>query len=87
MHSQHIGEHSFHHNGDYSGDVIINASAGDLAYEYHDNSGNPFGDPYEAIKIPFEVLAEFVGEAVRDAREGRLEQLEWYEVLGLRGKE
>ncbi len=83
MHSQHIGKHSLHHNGDYSGDVIINAPLDVMAYEYHDNRG----DPYEAIKIPFEVLAEFVAEAVRDARTERLEQLEWYEVLGLRGKE
>ncbi len=78
MHTTVIDEqHRFHHNGDYSGDVLINGA--EVEIDEYDGS--------TTVTIPFEVLAEFVGEAVRDARTSRLEQLEWYEVLGLRGKQ
>ncbi len=83
MHTTVIDDHRFHHNGDYSGDVRIIVPADKVD---HIDWPTPADGTFQ-ITIPFEVLAEFVGEAVRDARESRLEQLEWYEVLGLRGKE
>ncbi len=81
MHTTTIGEYRFHHNGDYSGDVRIIVPADKV-----DHIDWPIpGDGTFEIVIPFEVLGEFVAESVADARIGRLEQLEWYEVLGLRG--
>ncbi len=73
MHSRTIDEITFHHNGDYSGDVLINGA--EVEIDGYDGS--------TTITISFEVLAEFVSDAVRVARRSRLEQLEWYEVLGL----
>ena len=73
MHTTTIDEITFHHNGDYSGDVLINGA--EVEIDGYDGS--------TTVTMPFEVLAEFVAEAVRAQRTARLEQLEWYQVLGL----
>ena len=63
---------SIHYNGDYSGDVIITQrqSAGQITEEIW------------KMTVPFSVLAEFVAGAVQDKRMERLENLEWFELLG-----
>ncbi len=74
MHTTTIDEHRFNHNGDYSGDVLISGAVVEI--DGYDGS--------TTVTIPFEVLAEFVAEAVRNQRTSRLEQLEWRDLLGLR---
>ena len=73
MHSRTIDGITFQNDGDYSGDILINGA--EVEVDRYDGSAT--------VTIPFEVLAEFVSDAVRVARSDRLEQLEWYEVLGL----
>jgi hypothetical protein len=68
MHSTTIGKTTFHHNGGYDGDVII--QVGDLV-------------PDE-IKVPFEDLRGFVANYVRDTRISELESMGDNELLGVK---
>lgn len=63
----------FHHNGDYSGDVEINIFWDDGVPDHRSMTGY--------LRIPFEALAEFFGDAVVQNRIGQLEQQRWREVF------
>ncbi len=72
------------HNGDYSGDVWFDMEAWRVTLTHEAES--QFARHGQAIvqaKIPFEVLAKIVADAVRDQRVSSLEQADYKEVLGL----
>lgn len=62
-----------HHNGDYSGDVII-----DILPKNH-----KVDDLAEEILVPFKALAELVGQAVLSKQIESFEQKTGIEVLDL----
>jgi hypothetical protein len=74
MHTRDFDEKriSIHYNGDYSGDVIISQRI---------HPGLITEEIWE-MSVPFSVLAEFIAGAVRDKRMERLENLEWFYLLG-----
>ena len=57
----------FHHNGDFSGDVILNVDADKVEH------GRFNGEEYVQVTIPMEDLVGIVGEYVRRLRIERLE--------------
>jgi len=59
---------TFHHNGDYSGAVVISVT------------GDPLNEG-AALRVPFDALKDFVGEYVRNLLVQRLEQASIDEVL------
>jgi hypothetical protein len=79
MHSTDGKEVTFHHNGDYSGDVLIVVQAHKVA---HYESTSHTSEHYE-IEIPFNDLKMLVAEYVRGEKVDRLEQAEDDEVFGL----
>lgn len=62
-----------HHNGDYSGDVIIDILPKDHAV----------GDLAEEFIVPFSALAELVGQAFLSKKIRDLEEKSGIEALGL----
>jgi hypothetical protein len=77
MHTTHFkidGQpYTVHHNGDYSGDVIIALAGGD----------EPYVAETELRPIPFQLMEKLVAEKVRDERISALEQMEPKRLLGL----
>jgi hypothetical protein len=75
---------NFNHNGDFSGDVLLDIEGWrvDLVH----TSDSPYARHGEAIyqvKIPFEVLAELVAEAVLRNKIANLENDDYKKILGL----
>ena len=74
----------FHHNGDFSGDVIINLEAWRTVQTVEPcDFGSRNDQGICEVKIPFEVLAQLVSEAVLSKRVSDLEQANYRKILGL----
>lgn len=71
MHSTDIGDVTFHHNGDFSGDVKIDVSAYNVVLVQTSMPGVP--GVFE-IEIPFDALKGLVAEYVRGQLIEELEQ-------------
>lgn len=76
MHTQHLmddeyREWTIHHNGDWSGRVLIDMNTGDQdeVEQVTDTDGRRFW----RVSIPFEVMKEIVGRALQDREIDRLE--------------
>ena len=66
MHTTKINQTLFHHNGDYSGEIII---------ERFDNNIET------SITIPTEDIIKFVGEMIRSEMISKLEQIDAKELV------
>jgi hypothetical protein len=75
-----------HHNGDYSGNVLINLEA-DRVEEVvsADSQMARHGKAIAEVTIPFEVLAKLVADAIRSAKVGALEDADYKKILGITG--
>lgn len=69
----------FHHNGDYSGDVLVYVSRDRVDAD----PGTPGMKGLAVVTISFEAIKDLVAEAVRSARVQAAEQASADEVLGL----
>lgn len=67
MHTTVYGNTVFHHNGDYSGDLII----------------KNVDQPQNEIRIPVIDVINFVGDIVRSQQISKLEQMNGAEVLSI----
>lgn len=72
MHTTKIGSFRFHHNGDYSGDVVVT--------KYKDETKKTVTLDFE-VTVPFDVLAEFVGGAMKAFHFNRLEAMSGRDYL------
>ena len=68
MHTTQVGDITFHHNGDYSGDVIIDAK------EHNGRKGR-------MVDVPFAALLQLVAEKLRMEMISAIEQMEPFELL------
>lgn len=75
MHSTDYLDMTFHHNGDYSGEVLVQVPAG--------NVRGGFGDAHVVVEVPFAALVSLVADAVRGQRIARLENMPDAEILGI----
>ena len=75
---------NFQHNGDFSGDVVLDLE--DWRVNTIHTANSPYARHGQAIievKIPFQVLAELVAEAVLGKKIADLENADYKKVLGL----
>jgi hypothetical protein len=70
---------TFHHNGDYSGDVSLRLSEDQV------EQGQFKNETYYEIEIPFDAMKELVANYVRSEKISKLEQAEDNEILGVCG--
>ena len=66
MHTTKINQTLFHHNGDYSGEIIIQRFDNDIE---------------TSIMIPTEDIIKFVGEMIRSEMISKLEQIDAKELV------
>ena len=66
MHTTKINQTLFHHNGDYSGGIIIQRFDNDIE---------------TSITIPTEDIIKFVGEMIRSEMISKLEQIDAKELV------
>jgi hypothetical protein len=61
-----------HHNGDFSGDVLI--AADETSHQWHP-------DRPSEVKVPFQIMRALVAESIRDVLIGRLEDASVTDLL------
>jgi hypothetical protein len=72
---------TYHHNGDFSGEVWVNMSPNEV------DAGTSFdGKEYVTVNIPTADLVDIVGEYVRRQRISAAEQLPTWALVGLMEK-
>lgn len=74
MHTTKIGVFRFHHNGDYSGDVVI-------AREPLKAGGTVVN--FAEMLVPFSMLVEFVGKSLKSSMIRAVEDLESHHALAV----
>jgi hypothetical protein len=75
---------TFHHNGDFSGDVKLDLEAWRVEeVAAADSQGARHGNAIMRVEIPFEVIARLVADAVRSNLIAQLEQDDYREILDL----
>jgi hypothetical protein len=71
------------HQGDFSGDVIINMEAWHVEEVAKARSPEArHGNAIVEAKIPFEVLAQIVAEYLKNKRISRMQEAAWRDILG-----
>lgn len=68
---------TYHHNGDYSGEVWVNMSPEEV------DAGSFDGTQYVTVKIPTADLVDIVGEYARRQHINAAEQLPTWALVGL----
>lgn len=73
-----------HHNGDFSGDVMIDLEG--WRVEETQSADSQFarhGQPIYTVRVPFEVIAELVAQCVASRKISELESGNYKKILGL----